>query len=85
MYIHLFLVKFSSNLPHVGADSYRDWGVDKISLVSVLASEPGLEAAAQVWPEGTRFVTGFVDPEVDARGHIKPGLGDIGDRLFGTL
>lgn len=65
-------------------DYHRDWGVDKISLVSVLASTPGLEAASQVWPEGTRFVAGAVDPEVDARGHIQPGLGDIGDRLFGT-
>jgi uracil phosphoribosyltransferase len=59
--------------------------VDRISVVTILSSRSGLEAAAAVWPQNTRFITGAIDPEVDSQGHIKPGIGDIGDRLFGTL
>ncbi|KFA53814.1 hypothetical protein S40293_01645 [Stachybotrys chartarum IBT 40293] len=62
----------------------RDWGIEQISVVTVLSSKVGLAAASKVWPEKTRFITGFTDPEIDSKGHIQPGIGDIGDRLFGT-
>ncbi|KAJ4244414.1 hypothetical protein NW762_014542 [Fusarium torreyae] len=62
----------------------RDWGVENVTLVTLLASKIGIKAAAGVWPDATKFVTGAIDPEVDVQGHVKPGLGDIGDRLFGT-
>lgn len=66
-------------------DSLRDWGVKRIVVISVLGSRGGLENAAQTWPEGVEFWVGGVDAETDERGMIKPGLGDIGDRLFGTI
>ena len=66
-------------------DTLKDWGVRRIIVVAVLASESGLAAAAETWPAGTEFWVGGVDKETDARGMIKPGLGDIGDRLFGTV
>lgn len=62
----------------------RDWGLEKITFVSVLASDEGLHAAATAWPEGVEFVVAAVDPDLDKRGFVQPGLGDIGDRLFGT-
>lgn len=62
----------------------RDWGVEHITFVSMLTSKKGLEHAAKAWPEGTDFVVGAVDPELDPAGYIVPGVGDIGDRLFGT-
>jgi uracil phosphoribosyltransferase len=62
----------------------RDWGVENIKFVSILASREGLEKAAAVWPEGTDFVVGQVDEELDDKGYVVPGVGDIGDRLFGT-
>ncbi|KUL86040.1 hypothetical protein ZTR_06517 [Talaromyces verruculosus] len=62
----------------------RDWGVEHITFVSMLTSQQGLEHAAKVWPEGTEFVIGAIDPRLDASGYIEPGIGDIGDRLFGT-
>ncbi len=52
--------------------------------MSVLASQNGLSRVASVWPAGARIVAGAVDPEVDDHGYVKPGLGDIGDRLYGT-
>ncbi|OAL55160.1 PRTase-like protein [Pyrenochaeta sp. DS3sAY3a] len=62
----------------------KDWGLDKITFVSIIASRDGLQKAASVWPEGTNFVVGAVDEELDEHGYVKPGLGDIGDRLYGT-
>lgn len=66
-------------------DTLRDWGVPRIIAVSVLASDEGLQKAAQTRPEGVEFWVGGVDAGTDERGMIKPGLGDIGDRLFLTV
>ncbi|KAL5606779.1 hypothetical protein BROUX41_003164 [Berkeleyomyces rouxiae] len=62
----------------------KDWGIGQITFACLLASESGLESAANLWPESTRFVVGHVDGTVDAKGYVQPGVGDIGDRLFGT-
>ena len=66
-------------------ETLKDWGVQRIMAVCVLASEGGLRRAAEAWPEGVEIWVGGVDAETDARGMIKPGLGDIGDRLFLTV
>jgi uracil phosphoribosyltransferase len=63
----------------------REWGVQRVLVISVLGSEPGLRRAAEEWAEGTELWVGAVDQEVDKRGMIKPGIGDVGDRLFLTL
>ncbi|PLB36128.1 uracil phosphoribosyltransferase [Aspergillus candidus] len=65
-------------------DIMKDWGVEHVTLFSLLGSDPGLCAVASAWPEGTEVVVGAVDKEVDGKGFVKPGLGDIGDRLYGT-
>ncbi|KAK3691577.1 hypothetical protein LTR37_018586 [Vermiconidia calcicola] len=66
-------------------DTLRDWGVSRILSISILASEGGLRRAAEAWPEGVELWVGGVDVGTDERGMIRPGLGDIGDRLFLTL
>lgn len=66
-------------------DTLREWGVGRIISISVLASEGGLRRAAESWPEGVELWVGGVDAETDERGMIKPGLGDMGDRLFLTV
>lgn len=63
----------------------KEWGVERIILISVLCSIEGVEKAASEWPEATELWVGGVDHELDAKGMIKPGLGDVGDRLFLTL
>ncbi|KAJ5947054.1 hypothetical protein N7466_000069 [Penicillium verhagenii] len=65
-------------------DILRDWGVDRITLFALLGSEIGLQKVANVWPECTDVFVGAIDKELDDKGYVKPGLGDIGDRLFGT-
>jgi len=65
-------------------ETLRDWGVKRIILCSVLGSEAGLKRAAGEW-EGVEIWVGGCDKEVDAKGMIKPGLGDVGDRLYLTI
>lgn len=64
--------------------SARDWGVDHISFISILASSTGIRRVAREWPERTDFTVGEVDDGLDAHGYVQPGVGDIGDRLYGT-
>lgn len=66
-------------------DSLKDWGVKRIIVVAVLATKEGLVAACGEWPEGVEVWVGGCDPDVDEKGMIKPGLGDIGDRLYLTI
>ena len=65
-------------------DTLRDWGVSRIVTISVLGTVDGLQRAAELWPEGVQMWVGGIDAETDANGMIKPGLGDMGDRLFLT-
>lgn len=54
-------------------------------MVNVIAAREGLERAAVEWEGGSEFWVGTVDGELTETGMIKPGLGDVGDRLFGTM
>lgn len=63
-----------------------DWGVKKVVLISVLGSEEGvLQAATENGTDKVEIWVGQVDPELNEKGMIKPGLGDVGNRLFLTL
>lgn len=63
----------------------REWGVQKVIVLNVITASEGLIRAAEEWPEGTEFWVAAVDTELTDKGMIKPGVGDIGDRLFGTI
>ena len=63
----------------------REWGVERIIMLNVLGAVSGVTAAAQEWPEATELWVGGIDQELTDQGYIKPGLGDIGDRLFLTI
>ena len=56
---------------------------DEIHYAGVLAARAGMERLAGVVPRGNISVVA-VDPELDARKFIVPGIGDYGDRYFGT-
>lgn len=65
--------------------SLRDWGVEKIIFLAVMGAVSGVTRAAEEWPEGTQIWVGGMDDGLTDQGMIKPGLGDIGDRLFLTV
>ena len=58
-------------------------GASQISMVCLLAAPEGLAAFHHDHPDVPVF-TAAVDRELDAHGYIRPGLGDAGDRLYGT-
>jgi len=58
-------------------------GAQQIIVLAVVATEQGVDRVLGDDPR-TRIVTAAVDPGLDERGYIVPGLGDFGDRLFGT-
>lgn len=65
-------------------ETLRDWGVKRVIVVAILGSADGLKRVAESWDQVEIYVGGC-DAETDERGMIKPGLGDIGDRIFLTV
>jgi uracil phosphoribosyltransferase len=58
-------------------------GAREIRLVSLLAAPEGVQALAAAHPDVQVF-TASLDERLDENGYIVPGLGDAGDRLYGT-
>jgi uracil phosphoribosyltransferase len=54
-----------------------------IKFVCLLTCPEGLAAMAEAHPD-VPIYTAAVDRELDEHGYIRPGLGDAGDRMFGT-
>ncbi|MCX5788465.1 MAG: uracil phosphoribosyltransferase [Elusimicrobia bacterium] len=59
-------------------------GASRITLLSLLAARAGVRRIQREHPD-VRIVTAAIDPTLNQHGYIVPGLGDAGDRLFGTL
>ncbi len=58
--------------------------VEHIKFLCLLASPEGVERLSQAFPQ-VPIYTAAVDDKLDERGYIRPGLGDAGDRIFGTM
>ncbi|KAB5558032.1 uracil phosphoribosyltransferase-domain-containing protein [Coniochaeta sp. 2T2.1] len=63
----------------------KEWGARRVVVLSVVGAAEGVRKAAAEWPEGVEFWVAGVDEELTDRGMLKPGLGDVGDRLFLTI
>ncbi|MEO8440088.1 MAG: uracil phosphoribosyltransferase [Spartobacteria bacterium] len=59
-------------------------GATRMQFVCVLACPPGVETLQRAHPD-VPIITAAVDPELNEVGYIVPGLGDAGDRYFGTV
>jgi uracil phosphoribosyltransferase len=59
------------------------WGVRKLKILSIIASKFGVEAVQAAFAAADIYVCA-VDPELNDRKFIVPGLGDAGDRIFNT-
>lgn len=55
----------------------------QIKVISAVAAPPALQKLSTKFP-GLHVYTGMIDPIVNEHGFIVPGLGDAGDRSFGT-
>ncbi|KAA9133373.1 uracil phosphoribosyltransferase [Marinihelvus fidelis] len=56
----------------------------ELHVVCVLASQAGVDAARRQLPDGATLWVAAIDPDLDERAYIVPGLGDAGDLAYGT-
>jgi len=61
----------------------EDAGATRIKFVCLLAAPEGVENLATAHPK-VPIYTAALDRELDEHGYIRPGLGDAGDRMYGT-
>ena len=57
---------------------------NNITLVGIISSSPGISHVRKQFPV-VRIITAVEDPELSPKAFIVPGLGDFGDRFFGTV
>jgi uracil phosphoribosyltransferase len=62
----------------------RDWGVPHVKLLSLIAAEEGVKLVESAFPDSQIYVC-QIDPDLNDRKFIVPGLGDAGDRIFNTV
>lgn len=64
-------------------DYIKKHGGQKIKFMSIIAAPKGVETLMKAHPDIQLYV-GALDRELDDNAYIRPGLGDAGDRIFGT-
>jgi uracil phosphoribosyltransferase len=64
-------------------DIVKGAGATDVRLLTVVAAPEGVAAVAERHPD-VRIFTAAIDRELNASKYILPGLGDFGDRLYGT-
>lgn len=63
--------------------SLKRAGATRIRFICLVAAPAGVERMAEAHPDVPIFAAAL-DRQLDERGYILPGLGDAGDRMFGT-
>ncbi len=61
----------------------KRWGAIRIKLVNLIAAPEGVEAVLTAHPD-VEIYAAALDRQLNDKGYIMPGLGDAGDRQFGT-
>ena len=64
-------------------EAVKEAGAQSVTLVCIVAAPPGVEFVHERHPD-VHIVCAAVDRGLNERGFIVPGLGDAGDRLYGT-
>jgi uracil phosphoribosyltransferase len=65
------------------ADVLKRWGVKKIKFVGLIAAPEGIKAMQDAHPDIPIYIAA-IDEKLNEHAYILPGLGDAGDRQFGT-
>ena len=65
-------------------DILKKWGAARIKQISLIAAPEGVAALSRAHPDVAIHVAAL-DSHLNERGYIVPGLGDAGDRQFGTF
>jgi len=64
-------------------DILKKWGVNKIKYVGIIAAPEGIERLHNTHPDVPIHIAA-IDEGLNEHGFILPGLGDAGDRQYGT-
>jgi uracil phosphoribosyltransferase len=64
-------------------DVLKRWGVRKIKFVGLIGSPEGIDVMQKTHPDVPIYLA-CIDDHLNSNGYIVPGLGDAGDRQFGT-
>jgi uracil phosphoribosyltransferase len=64
-------------------DIMKRWGVKKIKFLGIIGAPEGIERMQRHHPEDPIYLAA-IDEKLNQNGYILPGLGDAGDRQFGT-
>ncbi|MGB1967617.1 MAG: uracil phosphoribosyltransferase [Litorivicinaceae bacterium] len=73
----------TGNSLSVALRKLMDAGVNQITVVNILACPEGIRRITSEYPN-VRIVVAKIDERLNERGYILPGLGDAGDRIYGT-
>jgi uracil phosphoribosyltransferase len=73
----------TGNSAVAAVDRLREYGPKSIKFVCLLTCPEGIAAMTDAHPE-VPIYTAAIDRQLDEHGYILPGLGDVGDRIFGT-
>jgi uracil phosphoribosyltransferase len=73
----------TGNSTAAAVEILKDAGAASVRMIAILAAPEGLERLREAHPD-VHVVVAAVDRALDERGYIVPGLGDAGDRLYGT-
>ncbi|MGV8025104.1 MAG: uracil phosphoribosyltransferase [Anaerolineaceae bacterium] len=64
-------------------DVLKNWGVKRIKFVGIIGAPEGIQLVHDNHPDVPIYLA-TIDRQLNERGYILPGLGDAGDRQFGT-
>ena len=73
----------TGNTAVAAVDRLKERGARDIRLVTLICAPPGIEHMRALHPD-VPIWTAAIDPELDEHAFIVPGLGDAGDRAYGT-
>ena len=75
--------RFQNSLAEINLDFVKEKGGKNIKFMCLIAAPEGLKRLHEAHPDIQIYV-GNLDRELNANAYICPGLGDAGDRIFGT-
>ncbi len=64
-------------------EKLKEKGIENLKFVALLGSQYAIDKITEKHPDVEIFIAA-IDPELNENGYIVPGLGDAGDRIFGT-
>ena len=73
----------TGNSSVAAVDLLKEKGAQDIRFLCLLAAPEGVARMKEAHPD-VKIVTASLDEKLNEKGYIVPGLGDAGDRMFGT-